>query len=140
MVSNPCQEAAATPVEAFMRSALEGSKEEVPGDVDGAMDQGGREDRAGLAPGPAVEGAGDTSESKKAGEDKKTPMVAPADGIAGSVDAADQHKCCERDVHAHHHRENIREAAAGKGPKPVRQRPSPGIRQRFYREPYSSDG
>src|SRR5207245_11773009 len=83
---------------------------------------------------------GDTSESKKAGEDKKTPMVAPADGIAGSVDAADQHKCCERDVHAHHHRENIREAAAGKGPTPVRQRPSPGIRQRFYREPYSSDG
>src|SRR5207247_10694134 len=83
---------------------------------------------------------GDTSESKKAGEDKKTPMVAPADGIAGSVVAADQHKCCERDVHAHHHRENIGEAGAGKGPKPVRQRPSPGSRQRCYREPYSSPG
>src|SRR5207249_8246203 len=45
-----------------MRSALEGSKEEVPGDVDGAMDQGGREDRPRLAPCPAVEEAGDRSQ------------------------------------------------------------------------------
>src|SRR6266403_1072958 len=41
---------------------LERSKEEVPGDVDGGMDQGRCEDGPGLAPRPAVEKAGDGSE------------------------------------------------------------------------------
>src|SRR5438552_2622100 len=67
-------------------------------------------------------------------------MVAPADGIAGPVDPAYQHERCERDVHAQHHGENIREATAREGPKPVRQGPSPGIRQRLDRQPYSRDG
>src|SRR5437660_4932188 len=67
-------------------------------------------------------------------------MMAPADGIAGSVDPAHQHERGKGDVHAQHHRENIREAAAGEGPEPVRQGPSPGIGQWLYRQPYSNDG
>src|SRR6267378_1949989 len=38
---------------------LDRSKEEMPGDVHGGVDQGGGENRAGLAPRPAVEKAGD---------------------------------------------------------------------------------
>src|SRR6266851_3015137 len=45
-----------------MRCALERSKEEVPGDVHGGVDQSGGKNRAGLAPGPAVEKAGDGSQ------------------------------------------------------------------------------
>src|SRR5207237_9963656 len=41
---------------------LEGSKEEVPSYVNGGVDEGGGEDRAGLAPGPAIEKAGDGSQ------------------------------------------------------------------------------
>src|SRR5690349_24602266 len=41
---------------------LERSKEEVPGDIDGGMDEGGGEDRAGLPPSPAVEKSGDGGE------------------------------------------------------------------------------
>jgi len=42
-----------------MTRRLDGTKEEVPEDVDGGVDQGGGEEGAGFAPGPAVEEAGD---------------------------------------------------------------------------------
>src|SRR5260370_26315952 len=45
-----------------MRRALDVSNEKVPGDVQGGVDQSGGEKRAGLAPGPAVEKAGDGSQ------------------------------------------------------------------------------
>src|SRR5690242_13684184 len=41
---------------------LEGSKEEVPGDIDSGMDERRGEDRPGLAPGPAIEKSGDGGE------------------------------------------------------------------------------
>ena len=42
-----------------MRRALNRSKEEIPGDVHGGVDQGGGKNRAGFAPRPAVEKPGD---------------------------------------------------------------------------------
>src|ERR1700682_4684544 len=47
---------------------LDRSEEEMPGDIDGGVDQGGGENRAGLAPRPAVEKAGD------GGQDHVTPV------------------------------------------------------------------
>src|SRR6266481_1104829 len=42
-----------------MPSNLHRSKEEMPGDIDGGVDERGGENRAGLAPSPAVEKPGD---------------------------------------------------------------------------------
>src|SRR2546426_12719071 len=56
-----------------MPAKLDRSKEEMPGDVHGGMDQVGGEDRAGLAPRPAVEEAGDggqdRSEERRVGKE-----------------------------------------------------------------------
>src|SRR5216684_1174932 len=41
------------------RRALNRSKEKVPGNIHGGVEQRGGENRSGLAPGPAVEKAGD---------------------------------------------------------------------------------
>src|SRR2546425_4341919 len=194
--------------EPLMRYALERSEKEVPGDVHRGMDQCGGENRAGLAPSPAVEKTGDggqdhvapvgeahignvreaeenrggppagkiairsarkhileqAAEEKlfgpsgeeenaegnegqglqlrplrielnemdclaqrngDAGEndetcrDEEAPMVAPPDGVADTIDAAQKQETCKRDVHAEEDRENV-----GKTPARVRDRKS----------------
>src|SRR5712664_4751285 len=209
-------------------SSLEGSKQEVPGDIDGGVEQGGGENRAGLAPRPAVENAGDggqghvtpvgkahvgdvrkaeenrggppsgevamrstrkhvlqqaaeeqlfgprgekenaerkerkrlplgplrfelnevdrvaqgngdAGENHKTRHDEEAPVVAPADGITDAADAAEEQEACQRDVNAEKHGEHVGEAPAWKRPKPVRQRPSPGIRQRLHCHPYARE-
>src|SRR5260370_15276089 len=64
---------------------------------------------------------GDAGENDETRQDEEAPMVAPADGIAGSVDAAKKHECCECDVDAQQHGENVGEAAAREGPEPMRE-------------------
>src|SRR6266700_337152 len=77
--------------EAFIRWALDGSKEEVPGGIDGGMEECRGENRAGVAPGPAVEKAcdggqdhvapvgkvivGDVREAKEKGSDPPADEV-----------------------------------------------------------------
>src|SRR6266568_591339 len=89
----------------------------MPGEVDAAVDQGGSEDRVGLAPGPAVEEAGENNEARK---NKETPVPAPTDRIADAVHTAEKHERCQRDIDAEKHGKDIRKAAAGEWPKPVR--------------------
>src|SRR5216684_7642854 len=62
------QQTARTFSENLRGATLDRSKEEMPGDVDGSVDEGGGEDRAGFAPGPAVEKSGD------GGEDHVAPV------------------------------------------------------------------
>src|SRR5260370_19790319 len=204
-----------------MPSSLHRSKEEMPGDSDGGGDEGGGENRAGLAPSPAVEkpgdggqdhiapvgeahvgdvrdpeengggppareialgrarkqileqaaeeelfgpsseeenaegnegqrpqlrplrielnemdcmahGDGDARENDEACRDEEAQMVAPADGVADAIDAAQKQETSKRDVHAEKNRENVGETSAGVRPEPMRQRPSPGIGQRLH--------
>src|SRR6267378_2198181 len=71
--------------------------------------------------GPA-EGNGDAAEDDEAGEHKKAPVAAPADGIADPIHAAQEEERCDRDVDAEQHRENVCEAPTRIGPQPVRWR------------------
>src|SRR5712692_6258114 len=59
---------------------LHGAEEEVPGGVDGGVDQRGGEDGVGAAPGPAVEEAGD------GGEDDVTPVGEAKVGDVGEAE------------------------------------------------------
>src|SRR6202171_3159560 len=207
---------------------LDRSEEEMPGDIDGGVDQGGGENRAGLAPRPAVEKAGDggqdhvtpvgkanvgdvrkaeengsgppagkiavgcsskhvlqqaaeeklfwprreeqnaqrqkrerfplrplrrkldevhglaqrngdAAENDETRHDEETPTAAPADRIADAVDAAEKQERRKRDVYAEKHGENVGEPPPPHRPQPVRQGPSPGIRQRLHRDPYARE-
>src|SRR6266446_1906545 len=116
--------------EPLMRYALERSEKEVPGDVHRGMDQCGGENRAGLAPSPAVEKAGDGGQDHVApigkahvgdvGKAKDNRGDPPTDGITGSADAAEKQEGCERDVDAEEHRENISKVATRERPEPMR--------------------
>src|SRR5260370_9912160 len=80
----------------------------------------------------AAERNGDAGEGDETCKYKKAPMAAPADGIAGSAEAAEKNERCERDVDAQEHSENIGEAANMERPNPMRKRPSPWIGKRLH--------
>src|SRR6267378_2178674 len=65
--------------------------------------------------------------------------MAPADGVADAVDAAEEQEARQRDVDTEEHGENVGEAPARERPEPVRQRPTPGIRQRLHCHPYANE-
>src|SRR5260370_1634676 len=65
--------------------------------------------------------------------------MAQANGIADAADAAEEQETRQRDVNAEKHGKNVGEAPARKRPEPVRQRPSPGIRQRLHCHPYARE-
>ena len=83
---------------------------------------------------------GDAAEDDKTRHNEKTPAGAPADRIADTVDAADEQKTSDRDVHAEKHGENISESPARIRPEPVRERPSPGLASGFSGYPHADDG
>src|SRR5258708_32953638 len=78
---------------------------------------------------------GDAAEDEETGENEEAPTTAPADGIADAVDAAEKRERRQRDVHAEEHSENVGKTAARIRPEPVRQRPSPRIRERLHGQP-----
>src|SRR5258706_13014400 len=67
------------------------------------------------------------------------PTAAPADRIADAVDATEKQETRKRNVYAEKHGKNEGEAPALVRPQPVRQRPSPGIRQGLHRYPYARE-
>src|SRR5260370_36318675 len=88
----------------------------------------------------AAERNGDAGEGDETCKYKKAPRAAPADGIAGSAEAAEKNERCERDVDAQEHSENIGEAATRERPNPMRERPSPWIGNRHHCHPNGRNG
>src|SRR5260370_16171854 len=88
----------------------------------------------------AAERNGDAGEGDEPCKYKKAQMAAPADGIAGSAEAAEKHERCERDVDAQEQSENIGEAATRERPNPMRERPSPWIGKRLHCHPNARNG
>src|SRR5882762_5237245 len=66
-----------------------------------------------------AQGNGDASENDETCGDEKAPMMAPPDGVADAIDAAQKQETGKRDVDAEEDSENVRKTAARVRPKPV---------------------
>src|SRR5207245_3948207 len=62
---------------------------------------------------------GDACENDETCRDEEAPMVAPPDGVADTIDAAQKQETCKRDVHAEEDRENVGKTPARVRPEPV---------------------